>query len=148
ALVYLRRMAFDVERWRSGRQVALWRVTSIALEPGAIITPWPDPRPLRALFFGDSIVDGAFNLGAETDALRSWAEVAAAELGAEPGRIGFTKQSYAITGNLSNGNVPALFIPGDPGGSTFDKLDSQHSRLATGRFDPLPDLIFLYHGAN
>jgi len=145
---YLRWVGFGHERWRAGRQVALWQVTGLRLDPGASVFRDPELRPRRVLFFGDSILDGAFNLGAETDSRRAWPEVVAERLDAEPGRVGFEGQSYAIVGNASNGNVPALFIPGNPRESTWDLLDSAHPRLAAGRFAPLPDVVFLSHGAN
>lgn len=145
---YLRWIGFGAERWKAGRQVALWRVTGLQLDPGATVYRDPGLRPRRALFFGDSILDGAFNLGAETDAFQAWPEVVAARLDAEPGRVGFEGQSYSISGNPSNGNVPALFIPRDPRESTWDLIDSFHPRLAEGQFSPLPDFVFLAHGVN
>jgi lysophospholipase L1-like esterase len=145
---YLRWIGFGAERWRAGRQVALWRVTGLGLDPGSTAYRDPELRPRRALFFGDSILDAAFNLGAETDAFQAWAEVVAGRLDAEPGRVGFEGQSYSISGNASNGNVPALFIPENPRESTWDLLDSYHPRLAEGRFSPRPDFVFLCHGAN
>ncbi|WP_406694984.1 SGNH/GDSL hydrolase family protein [Singulisphaera sp. Ch08] len=145
---YLRWIGFGAERWRAGRQVALWRVTGLQLDPEGTTYRDPDLRPRRALFFGDSILDGAFNRGAETDSFQAWPEVVAERLDAEPGRVGFEGQSYAISGNPGNGNVPALFIPQNPRESTWDLIDSFHPRLADGRFSPRPDFVFFSHGAN
>ncbi|SIO58370.1 Lysophospholipase L1 [Singulisphaera sp. GP187] len=145
---YLRWIGFGVERWRAGRQVALWRVTGLRLDPGATTYQDPTLRPRRALFFGDSILDGAFNRGGETDAFEAWPEVVAERLDAEPGRVGFEGQSYAIGTGSEHGNVPALFIPLNPRESTWDLVDSYHPRLAAGQFAPRPDYVFLCHGVN
>lgn len=147
-VVYLRWIGFNRERWWSGRQVVLWRVTGLRLDPAGATFPDPALRPRRALFYGDSILSGAYNFGGETDARQSWAEVVAASLDAEPGRVSFEAQSYAVAGHPSNGNVPGLFLPGAPEASTWDKLDSRHSRLVRGEFAPRPDYVFLAHGAN
>lgn len=145
---YLRWVGFGEERWRAGRQVGLWRVTGLRLDPGATTYRDPALRPRRALFFGDSILGAAFNRGAETDSFQAWPEVVAERLDAEPGRVGFEGQSYSISGDASNGNVPALFIPQNPRESTWDLLDSYHPRLVEGRFSPRPDFVFLCHGVN
>jgi lysophospholipase L1-like esterase len=146
--VSLRSIDFHCERWRAGRQVAVWRVSGLELDPGATVYADPDLRSRRALFFGDSILDGAFNLGAETDALQSWAEPVAARLGAEPARVGFEAQGYTVSGGSETGNVPPFFLPDDRSQRTWDYLDSWHSRLVRGRFAPRPDYVFLCHGVN
>lgn len=146
--VSLRSIDFHRERWRAGRQVAVWRVLGLELDPGADVYSAPDLHPRRALFFGDSILDGAFNVGAETDALQSWAETVATRLGLEPGRVGFEAQGYTVAGGPEMGNVPPFFLPDAPSQGTWDRLDSWHPRLLRGRFAPQPDYVFLCHGVN
>jgi lysophospholipase L1-like esterase len=115
-------------------------LTGIVLDSGATLTQ-ATAKPLRALFFGDSITEGVRTMdGSYTNDMDransriAWAYQAAQLLGAEVGIVGFGSQGLT---NPGSGGVPALV-------DCYNLLYSGVSRS----FASVPDFIAILHGTN
>ena len=128
------------------------RITGFTVDDGASTvqpTGWIAVKPKSILFLGDSItngdnttanfVDGVTNAVPTQDATQCYTEPIAAAIGAEYGVVAYGGASF--DSNAADGHTPGLT-------TFFDRLDSQHSRLAAGRFSPVPSDIFINMGEN
>lgn len=101
----------------------------------------------RMVAFGDSVTEGAWNLGAPgdltdyslfEDARLSWAQIVAADLDCELGVCAFGGQSYS---NIYNSDIPILI-------DAWDFYYATNSRLVGGALDPAPNWILNNMGHN
>jgi hypothetical protein len=125
-------------RWTP--QAAALVLTGIVLDAGATIAAMT-AKPLRGLFFGDSITEGIRTMdGTYTNDMDransriAWAYQAGLILGAEMGIVGFGSQGWT---NVGSAGVPAF----------SDAYSLQYSGVARS-FSPAPDFIAINHGTN
>ncbi|MCC6491555.1 MAG: hypothetical protein IT424_00875 [Pirellulales bacterium] len=135
--------AADLTNGRWTKTSSRLRVAGFALDDGGQIEPTPRRRKL-AIGFGDSItegvgVDGAFaswQALEPNNARATWLPLLAAALDAEYGQLGSGGQ----------GMVRGLELP--PLTATWDRFDSETSRLTEGKLIPQPDYVFCAMGTN
>lgn len=108
------------------------------------------------LIFGDSITEGIqANEGAD-GALYSFAWIVGESLAAgdwEYGIVACGSSGYSVAVGAGNGGTPAAFIPGNEGGSWWNKVDGTGGKRTIGtgaaeRFSPQPDVILENWGTN
>ncbi len=119
------------------------KITGVEIDAGSSLSA-PVTRSKRAIWFGDSSLEGAQNVSSSLtisgqDAGQSFGYLAGQALGAEMGMVGFSAQGYGAAGY---GNVPALYNA-TVGVSGWGQYFSGKSR----RSQPL-DWIICSHGIN
>lgn len=143
----------NLDRWK--QPLASLKISGILLDRGSgLLAPSGSisMRKKRAIFFGDSITEGAWMLGTSThvvhgqyvdwvrygDATLAWPNAVAAALDAEYGICAFGGTSWA---------EPARpFVPPLP--QSWSEYFSGHSRLTGGKLLPLPDYVLVNMGTN
>jgi hypothetical protein len=119
------------------------RVASFTLDTGASVSAVATRGSKRAIFFGDSIAQGASMLGAadgliNQDGTLSAPTIMAEALDAELGQVGYGGQGFAAAGGRG---VPAL-------NTAYALYSNGTSRLTGGVLSPAPDYVFCWHGTN
>jgi lysophospholipase L1-like esterase len=144
--LYLAAADANYDRWQKPQQAI--RVIGLELDSGATVKPPSGLATKRIVFFGDSITEGAWNLGnsnrmvdrhwpdwvAHSDATQAWPYYLATELKAEFGVIGSGGMSWL---RPSHSGLPPL-----PESWAFHY--SGHPR----QFTPAPDYVIVNMGTN
>jgi hypothetical protein len=148
-ILYLASSDANDDRWNKPEQAI--KIRGVSADPASVLE-----RPLlagkRAIFYGDSITEGAWILGnsnrriggrwvdwtAYSDATLAWPRYIAAALDAEYGTCGSGGMSWL---KPSHSSIPAL-----PEAWRFHFKG--HSRLSHGKLDPMPDYVVVNMGAN
>lgn len=143
----------NLDRWK--QPLASLKISGILLDRGSRLLPPSGSismRKKRAIFFGDSITEGAWMLGTSThvmdgqyvdwvrygDATLAWPNAVAAALDAEYGICAFGGTSWM---------EPARpFVPPLP--QSWSEYFSGHSRLTGGKLLPFPDYVLINMGTN
>jgi lysophospholipase L1-like esterase len=132
------------DRWTTPTSVL--SITGITLDTGGSVS-LPTLAPMRALFYGDSITEGANDGDGTTtnDASRAWPWYVGPALQAEWGQIGYEGQGWVRGGDE---NVPPIFTPSNDTSSAWNKYWTGASRLSSGTLTPAPDYIIINEGTN
>lgn len=144
--LYLAASDANYDRWNTPTQII--RLESLELDNGATVKPPKNIAKKQAIFFGDSITEGAWNLGdsfrvvdkkyvdwvKNSDATQAWPRYLAEALKLEYGAAGSGGMGWLKT---SHSNIPAL-----PESWRF------HYKNAPRNFQRNPDIIFLNMGTN
>lgn len=165
--IYHLRSSQAIDRWGtvSTDPASQLRLTNLLVDSGASTLTYPLNQSKRMLFFGTSITEGIATdaLGASTlwgnNALWGYAPFVADALQAEYGQIGFGGSS--LQQGVAVSNIPQMYYcsaadysPGPShdspipqvGNQSWQHYDSQHSRLVSGLFSPMPDYVVLEYG--
>jgi lysophospholipase L1-like esterase len=144
--LYLAASDANYDRWNTPTQII--RLESLELDNGATVKPPKNISKKQAIFFGDSITEGAWNLGdsfrvidkkyvdwvQHSDATQAWPRYLADALKLEYGAAGSGGMGWLKT---SHSNIPAL-----PESWRF------HYKNHPRNFQRNPDIIFLNMGTN
>ena len=144
--LYLAASDANYDRWNTPTQII--RLQSLELDNGATVKPPKNISKKQAIFFGDSITEGAWNLGdsfrvvdkkyvdwvKHSDSTQAWPHYLAEKLKLEYGASGSGGMGWLKT---SHSNIPAL-----PESWRF------HYKNAPRNFQRNPDIIFLNMGTN
>jgi len=136
----------NYDRWERPDQAV--RILGLTVDDGAGVSAHPGVSKKRAVFFGDSITEGAWNLGASfrvvekkwvdwvahSDATQAWPRILAEALGMEYGMCGSGGMSWL---RPSHSGIPAL-----PASWRF------HYQGQARTFSPEPDVVFVNMGTN
>ena len=117
------------------------RIASMTLSSGATVSA-PTLRPKRALFFGDSITEGAYTMNSSpttSDARQTYAAACAQQLNAEYGSVGNAGQGWAKS--LSGSGVPVF-------PTVYSQFYDSTPRFPLPAGTPDPDYVFLNMGTN
>ena len=145
-VLYLAATDANYDRWRQPTQIV--RLTGLAIDDGATLRPPKHTARKRALFFGDSITEGAWNLGdsyrvenkrwvdwvRHSDATQAWPFFLAEAMKVEYGVIGSGGMSWL---RPSHSNIPP-----------FPESWRSHHQGHTRAFLPPPDYVIANMGTN
>jgi hypothetical protein len=139
--VYFRAADLAQNRWKSS--TAHLRVAGITLDAGGAVLPCKI-RPKKAIGFGDSITEGvgvdalftSWQRLGPNNARAAWFPIVCAALDCEYGQLGSGGQ-----GMTRPIEMPPLL-------KTWDRYDTETSRLTDGLLLPEPDFIFCAMGTN
>lgn len=153
-VLYLSATDANYDRWKT--PVEAVKIHGVELDSGGKLALPTGPVSLsrsNAIFFGDSITEGAWTLGnsnrivqghyvdwvAHSDAVYSWPTILASALGFEFGNCGSASMSWLSPAR------PA-YLPPLP--EAWDSYFEGHSRLYNGKLAPKPDYVFVNMGTN
>jgi len=138
--------AFGTERWHGGLPAAFVRIDGLVIDAGGALEPAPHPAGSPTLLFGDSIGEGAYDLGIGVTSARSaFPAVLELALDSPVGAVCFAGQGLCY--RESPDHVPPLFDL-DPAACTWPWYRAGSSRLRAGCFDPAPARIIICIGTN
>lgn len=124
------------------------RVTGFTIDAKAT-TLEPTKLERNALFLGDSITNGNDNTANFKDGITNEVDTQDATIGYPSVVAAATKSEYGVVAyggaswdrTAADGNTPGLM-------TFWDKIDKDHSRLVNGKFNPIPDDIYINMGEN
>jgi lysophospholipase L1-like esterase len=147
--------AIDIneDRWKVPKEAI--RIKALQLDAGSRVLPLSGPVTVRhknAVFFGDSITEGAWLLGdsfqqsngkyldwvSRSDATLAWPATLAAALHTEYGNCGSGGTSW----------IRPMHPYRPPLTESWDWFFAGHSRLLSGKLTPTPDYVFVNLGTN
>jgi hypothetical protein len=153
-VVYLSATDANYDRWKTPLEAV--KIRGVELDSGGTLALPTGPVSIarsNAIFFGDSITEGAWTLGnsnrivqghyvdwvANSDAVYAWPTILASALGFEFGNCGSAAMSWLSPAR------PA-YLPPLP--EAWDSYFEGHSRLYGGKLAPGPDYVFVNMGTN
>lgn len=124
------------------------KVTGFSIDTNASTVALPKPTR-NALFLGDSITNGDDNIANFKDGITNEVDTQDATIGYPSVVAAATKSEYGVVAyggaswdqTAADGNTPGLM-------TFWDKIDKDHSRLVNGKFNPIPDDIYVNMGEN
>lgn len=142
-IIYVSQLHYaDIDRWIT--PVSSLTITDIYIDDNAEFLD-VTKKTGNILIYGDSITEGIY-LGSTSvsDATQSYSYYLGTNYNKEYGVVAFSGQGISKAVNnetILNVNVPKL-------ATSWDKYYNNTSRLINGKFNPIPELIFINIGTN